>query len=53
MAAVAFASASWQLTLAGGGALVGRALTSPKGRLGTSLVSSAMIVALAVYAALG
>jgi arginine exporter protein ArgO len=53
VAAVAIASASWQLTLAGGGALVGRALTGPRGRLGTSLVSSAMIVALAIYAALG
>jgi arginine exporter protein ArgO len=51
VAAVAAASASWQLTLAGGGALVGRTLNSPRGRLGTSLASSAMIVALAVYAA--
>jgi arginine exporter protein ArgO len=53
VAAVAFASASWQLLLAGGGALVGRVLAGPRGRLGTSLVSSAMIVALAGYAALG
>lgn len=42
------ASASWQLLLAGGGALLGRALTGPYGRLCTSLVSSAVITGLAV-----
>ncbi|MBF9071261.1 LysE family transporter [Streptacidiphilus fuscans] len=42
------ASASWQLLLAGGGALLGRALTGPYGRLCTSLVSSAVILGLAV-----
>jgi len=42
------ASASWQLLLAGGGSLVGRALTGPRGRLVTSLVSSAVIIVLAV-----
>lgn len=42
------ASASWQLLLAGGGALLGRVLTGPRGRLWTSLVSSAVISALAV-----
>jgi arginine exporter protein ArgO len=42
------ASASWQLLLAGGGALLGRALTGPQGRLWTSLVSSAVIIGLAV-----
>ncbi|MEY9871535.1 arginine exporter protein ArgO [Streptacidiphilus sp. MAP12-33] len=42
------ASASWQLLLAGGGALLGRTLTGPRGRLWTSLVSSAVILALAV-----
>jgi arginine exporter protein ArgO len=42
------ASASWQLLLAGGGSLVGRVLTGPKGRLATALVSSAVIAALAV-----
>ena len=47
------ASASWQLFLAGGGALLGRALTGPQGRLWTSLVSSAVIVALAVRLVLG
>lgn len=42
------ASASWQLVLAGGGALLGRFVTSPRGRLVTALVSSAVIVVLAV-----
>ncbi len=42
------ASASWQLLLAGGGTIVGRALTGPRGRLATALVSSAVIAALAV-----
>ncbi|MER5209842.1 LysE family transporter [Streptomyces sp. NPDC002838] len=42
------ASASWQLLLAGGGALLGRALTGHRGRLVTALVSSGVIMALAV-----
>lgn len=42
------ASASWQLLLAGGGALLGRLLTGPVGRLVTALASSAVIVVLAV-----
>lgn len=42
------ASASWQLLLAGGGALLGRALTGHRGRLVTGLVSSAVITGLAV-----
>ncbi|MCX4903162.1 LysE/ArgO family amino acid transporter [Streptomyces sp. NBC_00878] len=42
------ASASWQLLLAGGGALLGRALTGRWGQLVTALVSSAVILALAV-----
>ena len=42
------ASASWQLLVAGGGALVGRLLTGPRGRLVTALVSSVVIVVLAV-----
>ncbi|RSM72125.1 lysine transporter LysE [Actinoplanes sp. ATCC 53533] len=42
------ASASWQLLIAGGGALVGRLLTGARGRLITSLVSSAVIAVLAV-----
>lgn len=42
------ASASWQLLIAGGGALVGRVLTGERGRLITSLVSSVVIAILAV-----
>lgn len=42
------ASASWQLLLAGGGALLGRYVTGPRGRLATALVSSAVILVLAV-----
>jgi arginine exporter protein ArgO len=42
------ASASWQLLLAGGGSLVGRVLNGPRGRLVTALVSSAVILVLAV-----
>jgi arginine exporter protein ArgO len=42
------ASSSWQLLLAGGGRLVGRVLTGARGRLVTALVSSAVIVALAI-----
>jgi arginine exporter protein ArgO len=41
------ASASWQLLLAGGGSVVGRVLTGPRGRLATALVSSAVIAGLA------
>ncbi|MEV5600694.1 LysE family transporter [Streptomyces sp. NPDC052299] len=43
------ASASWQLLLAAGGALLGRVLTGARGRLLTSLVSSAVIVGLAAH----
>ncbi|MER8231061.1 LysE family transporter [Streptomyces sp. NPDC094049] len=42
------ASASWQLLLALGGTVLGRALTGPRGRLATALVSSALVTALAV-----
>ena len=42
------ASASWQLLLAAGGALVGRTLTSPRGRLTTTLAASVVIAVLAV-----
>lgn len=42
------ASASWQLLLAGGGALLGRALTGHRGRLVTALLSSGVIMALAI-----
>jgi arginine exporter protein ArgO len=47
------ASASWQLLLAGGGTLVGRVLTGPRGRLGTALASSAVIVVLAIGLVVG
>ncbi|HEU4426179.1 MAG TPA: LysE family transporter [Pilimelia sp.] len=47
VAAVFGASASWQLLIAGGGTLVGRALSGPRGRLVTAVVSSVVIVALA------
>jgi arginine exporter protein ArgO len=42
------ASASWQLLLAGAGTALGGALTSRRGRLTTSLVSSAVITVLAL-----
>jgi len=42
------ASASWQLLLAGGGALLGRALTGRRGRLVTALASSVVIMVLAL-----
>ncbi|MFD3842544.1 LysE family transporter [Streptomyces sp. NPDC058642] len=42
------ASASWQLLLAGGGALLGRVLTGRRGRLVTAVVSSGVITVLAV-----
>jgi len=43
------ASASWQLLLACGGALLGRALTGSRGRLITAMASSTLITALAVH----
>ncbi|GAA3206083.1 LysE family transporter [Actinocorallia longicatena] len=42
------ASLSWQLLLAAGGSLVGKALTGGRARLLTSLAASAIIAALAV-----
>ena len=47
------ASASWQLLIAGGGTLVGRALSGPRGRLATAMVSSAVIVVLAANVVVG
>ncbi|MGA5822380.1 LysE family transporter [Kitasatospora sp. NPDC094028] len=47
-AAALAASASWQLLLAAGGALLGRALTGPRGRLVTALASAALVGGLAV-----
>jgi arginine exporter protein ArgO len=43
------ASAGWQLALAGGGALLGRAITGPRGRRITGVVSALVIAALAVH----
>ncbi|GAB3894248.1 LysE family transporter [Microbispora bryophytorum] len=43
------ASASWQLLLAGGGALLGRVLTGGRGRLITAVFSSALITVLALH----
>ncbi|MGW2659252.1 LysE family transporter, partial [Streptomyces sp. NPDC001478] len=42
------ASSAWQLLVAGGGALLGRALTGRRGRLVTALGSSTLITVLAV-----
>ncbi|MBQ1025784.1 LysE family transporter [Micromonospora sp. C95] len=50
---VFLASASWQLLIAGGGSLIGRVLTSDRGRLVTALLSSAIITVLAVGMLLG
>ncbi|MEW1758357.1 LysE family transporter [Streptomyces cyaneofuscatus] len=47
VAAAFVASASWQAMLALGGALVGRVLTSKKGRLGTAVIGNGVIVFLA------
>lgn len=41
------ASTSWQLLIATGGSLVGRMLAGRRGRLGTALASSGIVVALA------
>lgn len=43
------ASASWQLLIAGGGALIGRLLTGERGRLLTALISSVVITGFAVH----
>ncbi len=43
------ASAAWQLLLACGGALVGRLLTGPRGRLITTLGSALLITAFALH----
>jgi arginine exporter protein ArgO len=52
VAAAFVASASWQLRLAAGGSVLGRVLSGPRGRLGTALVSSAVILVLALRLAL-
>jgi threonine/homoserine/homoserine lactone efflux protein len=43
------ASASWQAVLAIGGALVGRLLTSDRGRLGTAFIGNGVILLLAAH----
>jgi arginine exporter protein ArgO len=43
------ASASWQAVLALGGVLVGRLLTSDRGRLGTAFVGNGVIMLLAAH----
>jgi hypothetical protein len=48
VAAVFMASASWQTLLAGGGALIGRLVTSRRGTLPTALASSLLIGLLAL-----
>jgi hypothetical protein len=48
VAAVLFASASWQLVLAAGGSALGRTFASDRGRLVTAIVSGAVIVVLAI-----
>ncbi|MFI7305594.1 LysE family transporter [Micromonospora aurantiaca] len=50
---VFLASVSWQVLIAGGGSLIGRALTGPRGRRVTALLSSVIIAALAVATVLG
>jgi arginine exporter protein ArgO len=47
------ASASWQLLLAAGGSALGRTLAGDRGRLITSIVSSLLIVVLAVRTLVG
>jgi arginine exporter protein ArgO len=47
------ASASWQLTLAGGGATLGRFVSGPTGRRVTGVVSGLVIAALAVWTLAG
>ncbi|MFC8426101.1 LysE family transporter [Streptomyces sp. NPDC057236] len=51
VAAAFAASASWQVLLAGGGALLGRALTGHRGRLVTALVASGVMAVLALRTA--
>ncbi|MET8063173.1 LysE family transporter [Micromonospora sp. NPDC005313] len=52
-AGVFLASASWQLLIAGGGSLIGRALTGPRGQRLTALLSGVIVAALAVATLLG
>ncbi|MDN4159784.1 LysE family transporter [Nocardioides abyssi] len=47
------ASASWQLLLATGGAVLGRAVTGPRGRLVTGLGSAVVVAGLALHTMAG
>ncbi|MGZ4456876.1 MAG: LysE family transporter [Nocardioides sp.] len=49
VAAAFAASASWQLLLAGGGAVLGRVVTGHRGHLVTGLVSAVVIAGLALH----
>ncbi|MGW0736663.1 LysE family transporter [Streptomyces sp. NPDC002851] len=53
VAAITVASASWQLLLAGGGAMLGGVLTSRRGRVATGAVSSCLIFGLGLHMVLG
>lgn len=53
LSAITLASASWQLLLAGGGRLLGSALTSRHGRTATAAVSSCLIFGLGLHTAAG
>jgi len=53
VAAAFVASASWQLVLAAGGAVAGRALSGPRGQYATAVVSSIVIAVLAGLTAIG
>ncbi|BDH13583.1 LysE family transporter [Streptomyces hygroscopicus] len=48
VAAVTLASVSWQLFLAAGGTVLGRSLTGSRGRVGTALLSAAVVSAPAI-----
>lgn len=48
VAAVTLASVSWQLFLAAGGTVLGRALTGSRGRVVTALLSAVVVSALAI-----
>lgn len=47
------ASASWQLFLVAAGSGLGRAVTGPRGRLGTGLLAAGVIAGLALHTMLG
>lgn len=51
--AIVVASGSWQLFLAFGASVLGRFITSPRGRVVTAVVSSLLIFALAAFMVLG